>query len=276
MLEIPEAATLAVQLGEVLTGKIVNRVLANDSPHKFAWFTGQPETYDARLGGLQVTGASAFGGIVVLTLGQMNLAFSDGVNLTWHPAGDKLPAKHQLCMTFDDGSTLIGRVQMYGGMTCFQSGENDNLYFLVAQRKPSPLTAGFDQTYFLHLFDEDAKGTMSMKAFLATEQRIPGLGNGVLQDILHVARIHPKRKTSSLTQAEKETLYHAICNTLIEMTAKGGRDVETDLFGCCGGYQTRLSKLSLGKPCVVCGGELKKENYMGGSIYYCSGCQVMN
>jgi formamidopyrimidine-DNA glycosylase len=116
---------------------------------------------------------------------------------------------------------------------------------------------------------------MSVKAFLATEQRIPGLGNGVLQDILFHARIHPKRKMNTLSLQETHSLYEAVKSTLSEMAAKGGRDTEKDLFGCPGGYQSFLSKNTVGTPCPVCGTIIKKEAYLGGSIYYCEGCQPL-
>ena len=56
-----------------------------------------------------------------------------------------------------------------------------------------------------------------VEAFLATEQTIPGLGNGVLQDILYNARIHPKTRIHSLSAGQKEELYHQIKSTLQEM-----------------------------------------------------------
>jgi formamidopyrimidine-DNA glycosylase len=40
-----------------------------------------------------------------------------------------------------------------------------------------------------------------------------------------------------------------------------------------GRYKTLLSKNTAGKPCPVCGTAIVKEAYLGGSIYYCSGCQ---
>jgi len=83
---------------------------------------------------------------------------------------------------------------------------------------------------------------LTLKAFLATEQRFPGIGNGVLQDILYRASLHPKRKCSSLSDADKRLLWESIRQTLADMTAKGGRDIETDLFGTKGGYKTLLSK----------------------------------
>jgi formamidopyrimidine-DNA glycosylase len=87
---------------------------------------------------------------------------------------------------------------------------------------------------------------LSAKAFLATEQRIPGLGNGVLQDILWYANIHPKRKISTLSAEQKHKLFRSVKTILAEMTELGGRDTERDLFGCNGGYITRLSKKTVG------------------------------
>ena len=104
----------------------------------------------------------------------------------------------------------------------------------------SPLSADF-VPHFRKVFAE-SPGTLSAKAFLATEQRFPGLGNGVLQDILFAARIHPKRKLRNLTEAERERLLSAVVSVLGEMTAQGGRDTEKDLFGRVGGYATKMSK----------------------------------
>jgi len=57
------------------------------------------------------------------------------------------------------------------------------------------------------------------------------------------------------------------------MTSPGGRDTENDLSGRPGGYKTRLSRNTVGQPCPVCSTLLRKEAYLGGSIYYFPGCQ---
>lgn len=116
---------------------------------------------------------------------------------------------------------------------------------------------------------------MSAKVFMATEQRIPGLGNGVLQDILWKSKIHPRRKMESLSDSEIDCMYESIRCVLKDMALKGGRDTEKDLFGSTGGYMTVLSKNTVDMPCPVCGTHIKKEAYMGGSIYYCGGCQKL-
>ena len=74
------------------------------------------------------------------------------------------------------------------------------------KNKPQPMTEGFDRAYFGTLLKPGWE-KLSAKAFLATEQRIPGLGNGVLQDILFNAGINPKRKMGTLTETEIDGLW---------------------------------------------------------------------
>ena len=201
--------------------------------------------------------------------------FSDGVVLRFHTRNEQRPGKHQLLIEFEDGTAISASVQMYGGLWCFQEGEFDNPYYDAARLKPSPLSDGFDWSYFERLITADEIQKLSAKAFLATEQRIPGLGNGVLQDILYKAGIHPKRRISTLTDNERETLFNSVKSILKEMTTQGGRDTTRDLFGIPGGYSTRLSQATFDKSCPVCGGTIVKQSYMGGSIYFCDGCQKM-
>ncbi len=126
----------------------------------------------------------------------------------------------------------------------------------------------YTEASFEKLFKE-AKKSLSAKALLATEQRIPGVGNGVVQDILFNARIHPKRKVATLSEKEKSKLFHSLKDMLRAMTEAGGRDTQTDFFGNKGKYRTILSSNTWKEPCPVCGGTIIKEAYMGGSIYYC-------
>ena len=274
MIELPESYTLARQIGKTLAGRTVASADADASPHKFAWYFGDPNAYNEKLAGRRVTDACAYGGMVEVRLEDMRLLFGDGVVLRLLQPGEKVPQKHQLLVRFDDGCHLLGTVQMYGGLWAFREGENDNPYYLVAKKKPAPYESSFNEEYFRGLLGE---GTckLSAKAFLATEQRIPGLGNGVLQDILYNARIHPKRKMSTLTNEDITSLYRVLKRTLDEMAAGGGRDTERDFFGKPGGYRTKMSKNSAGMPCPVCGGLIKKEAYMGGSVYFCEGCQKL-
>lgn len=275
MMELPEAVVMTEQINATLKGKKIARVTANHSPHKFAWFFGDPEIYDDLLAGETVEQAAPYGGMVEITAGGAKIVFSEGINLRYFAAGEKLPAKHQLHLEFTGGSSLIGSVQMYGGLWAFPDGAFTNPYYAVAREKPSPLTEEFDYPYFKTLLMGEKVPSLPAKAFLATGQRIPGLGNGALQDILWRARIHPKRKMATLSQEELHILFSAVKSVLVEMVAGGGRDTERDLYGHPGGYQTILSKKTVGGPCPACGTAIQKAAYLGGSIYFCPECQKL-
>jgi formamidopyrimidine-DNA glycosylase len=271
MIELPEAAVLARQINQTLIGRQIHHATANQSPHKFAWYTGDPAKYNGLLAGKIIRGAEAFGNHVEIRADDMLLVISTPIR--YHAKGEKLPGRHQLLLALDNGTAVTCSVQMWGVMFCFKQNENGGLPdYQIAKKKPSPLSEAFDRAYFDSLFNENTR-ELSAKAFLATEQRIPGLGNGVLQDILWTAKIHPKQKMACLSHKEISQMYRAVKSVLRKMTDRGGRDTERDLFGCPGGYQTILSKNTVGKPCPVCGTSIKKESYLGGSIYVCRGCQ---
>ncbi len=275
MLELPESTTIARQITEKLAGRTVTAVFNATRPHKFTWYAGDPETYPELFSGRMIVRADGHGAYVdILFDGDVHLALSDGVLIRYYAPGSKVPQNYQLLLTLDDGSFLVFTVQMYGGIQGFE-GKLDNPYYTGAISKTSPLSDDFDEAYFDGLFAAilKSKPTTSAKAFLATGQRIPGLGNGVLQDILFLAHIDPRRKIATLNAGEKHTLFKTVRETLREMTSKNGRDTERDLFGNPGGYRSILSKNTWQNPCPVCGGPIVKQAYLGGAVYYCPACQ---
>lgn len=273
MLELPEALTVAKQLGETITGKTVSRVLPPTKAHKFCWYNGDPAEYDAKLKGSKVLSAEGFGSFAEIVFERgLRLCISDGVNARFVSSADA-PKDYQLMIEFGDGDALVFTVAMYGGIILHDGG-SDNEYYLKSKNSVSPFSSEFAD-YYHRLFAE-SKPTLSAKAFLSTEQRFSGLGNGVLQDILFSARIHPKRKIETLTGQERDKLLSCVVSVLREMTDRGGRDTEKDIFGNPGGYITKMSKNTLAYGCPVCGGEIIKEAYLGGSVYYCPKCQPID
>lgn len=274
MLEIPESLTIAAQLNETVQGLLICQAEAAHTAHAFAWYTGEPEKYSEIMEGRRLGAATGWGSYVEISLGDYSFAVGDGTNIRYYAPGEKLPARYQTRLVLEDGSSLVCTVQMYGSMFLVQPQVYDNFYYQVAKEKPMPGTEGFDYAYFKHL-REEASAALSMKAFLATEQRIPGLGNGVLQDILLEAGLHPKKKLGSVPENRFRQLYQVLTDTLRKMIAAGGRNTEKDLFGNPGGYVSRLSKYTVGKACPYCGTTIQKANYLGGSIYFCPACQEM-
>lgn len=274
MLEIPESRTIAAQMNETIRGKRILEVEAAHTPHSFAWYSGEPAFYAKIMEGREIGQAAGIGSMIEIQLGDYSFVAGDGANIRYFAPDEKLPGKYQTRITLEDNSSVVCTVQMYGAMFLIQPDSYDNPYYLAGKRKPMPNTENFSYGYFKQLF-EGLSGSTSMKAFLATEQRIPGLGNGVLQDILLAAGLHPKKKISGMTEQRRRKIYDMLQGTLEQMTAAGGRDTEKDFFGRKGGYQTILSKKTVGSPCPYCGSPIQKTNYLGGTVYFCPLCQEL-
>jgi formamidopyrimidine-DNA glycosylase len=277
MIELPETYVLLEQINKTLVGKTIKSATANAHPHAFAWYTGDPALYNLKLAGKKIASSNpgtgyTCGGNTVMLCEDMLLVMSTPIK--YHSPGEKLPKSHQLLLEFDDSSHMSCTVQMWGAMCCYPIGEDGLPKDFNRNECPDPLTDAFDEAYFDGLWS-GVKPNLSTKAFLATEQRIPGLGNGVLQDILFNAGVHPKRKLQTMNNENKNKLFHSVKSTLKDMRDSGGRDTEKDLFGKPGGYQTILSSKTLAYPCRICGSGLKREAYLGGNIYFCPTCQPL-
>lgn len=273
MVELPEVYVLAEQMSRVLEGKRIKKVVANAVSHGFAQYSGDPSRYPEMLTGKRIMSVRPDTGTmdiwdcnVEVVCEDMLLSVSTPVK--FFEPGEKLPRSHQLLLQFEDDTCMCCTVQLWGAMLCVPRSDDPPR----RPQGPNPLTEAFDEAWFEELWSRE-KPSLSAKALLATQKRIPGIGNGVLQDILFHAGIHPRRKLRSMGPEEKEKLFRSIKTTLREMKDCGGRDTERDLFNHPGGYRTFLSAKSYKHPCRICGSTLVREAYLGGNIYYCPVCQ---
>jgi formamidopyrimidine-DNA glycosylase len=274
MLEIPESNTISLQAGKTLINRKITEVINATNRHKFAFYHGDPAGYAKLLTGRQVRSAKGHGMFVDISCDDNTyITIGEGTNMKYYLPSEKRPEKHQLLIVFDDGSSVAFTVAMYGGIWAYK-GIFDNPYHKRSLNSISPLEDSFNELFFESIINSSAKD-LSVKALLATEQRIPGIGNGVLQDILINAFIHPKRKKSALSDSQKTELFKSLKTTLRSMTDRGGRDTEKDFFGRFGGYKTLLSRNTFNNPCPNCANSIIKEAYLGGAVYYCPVCQKL-
>ncbi len=272
MLELPEVLNVARQLNDYTAGKKINKVLPPSKDHKFCWYNGDPANYDAVIKDSKIVSAEGFGIFVQIAFdNDYKLCFNDGVNVRL-VAGDEVPKNHQLLIELEDGSALVFTVAMYGGIHLYY-GNYDNEYYIKSRQAISPFSPEFKE-YYRKIFSK-VKPNLSAKSFLATEQRFPGIGNGVLQDILFEAGIHPKRKINTMSESEKEYLLECIDTVLHNMDEACGRNTEKDIFGRNGGYNVKMSKNTVQSGCPKCNNKIIKEAYLGGSVYYCPLCQPL-
>ena len=140
-------------------------------------------------------------------------------------------------------------------MYCFiglfdQITGSNNEYYQTELTSIGPLDQEFTLNYFKTLITDETE-KLSIKAFLATKQRILGIGNGVAQDIMFNAKLFPKRRIKTLNEQDIKNLYDALIRTLTKMVENHGRDSEKDIYGNPGGYKTILCAKSYKSGCPI-------------------------
>lgn len=272
MMEIAEARVVADQLNARCVKQRIEEVVVLASPHKLCWLNKEPGLFKQNVTKRTIVEATASAHFVRLTFDdQTELICSEDVEIRLFEERSSAGTKHQLLLGLSDGSVLRYSVKMYGFLFHGPIDElKQNPYVRVAVNAVDPRSDQFDYERFLVQTGlVDSKG--SVKQALATNQRIPGLGNGTLQDVLFEAGVSPKRKTSTLTEQEKHRLYFAVKDVLSRMTEQGGRDGNLDLFGHMGGYVRQMKNDRA--DCPRCASTLVKEAYLGGKVIYCPNCQ---
>lgn len=277
MLELPEAIVLARQMNEILSGKTIVVGRANASPHKFAFYQGDPEAYSDKLENQTIGGTVASGSLTVTAVGaDHNLLLGDGgVRVLYHEQQKSLPKKHQLLIQFDDATYLTVSVSGWGAVWLMTRAEQA-AHKYAGYQGVSPISDDFSQAYFHSLFEAiPPDDKRSVKYFIVSDPKIWGVANGYLQDILFHARLHPRRRVVTLTERDRERLYVAIRKTLTEAISANGRTTERDLFNRRGRYARLMDSKTKGLPCPTCGTPIEKISYLGGSCYLCPDCQPL-
>jgi len=292
-MSLAENQVISNQLQNAVVGKKIVKTIANQNPHSFVWFATEPqyafaakevshkqaEQYNDMLTGKVIQGSDvhfgSYGTYNFLYVGERALVF--GIPTRYYVANEKLPKRHQLLLTFDDGSAMALCGSLGGTIYLFRVNEKGLAVDYLPPDFPSMLSDDFTESFFLDLIKNTdltkRRAADSVKGFLATKNRIPGFDNLILHEVLWEARFNPKSLMVALGQDEYKRLYAAIKKVFPSVINAGGRDTEKDIFGNWGGYTTKASKNTLEKPCERCGDLIVKEAFLGGAIYYCPKCQ---
>lgn len=278
MIELPEAVVLSHQISDVLVGKTVKTSIRGQHPHKFA-FTGKysNDAFSQILKGKTITKSWADGNVILIQLdpGYLLSLGCGGERILYHKQDKSIPKKHQLLIEFDDQTYLTVTISGWGEVRLLEVKDLDN-HPHIQFDKADPLSAEFTLEIFKDLIKQiPEKKKCSAKKFFITDPGLRGIGNGVIQDIFFLARIHPKREMKSLTLEEQKRLYETTRKELQKMIDLGGRDCEKDLFSENGRYQRVMHSKSVNTSCPVCESSIKKQAYLGGSVYFCPSCQKL-
>jgi formamidopyrimidine-DNA glycosylase len=143
------------------------------------------------------------------------------------PAGHQ-PRKHDHLVLSTKTNALVFTDPRMFGRVQFHVGKNPPTWW--TKIAPPILSKEFTvpaMTTFLH-----RRARTPIKAALLMQERFPGVGNWMADEILWRAAIHPKRLSGSLTAAELRTLWREcryVCKLALDTIAGRGNHLPLDL-----------------------------------------------
>lgn len=170
---------------------------------------------------------------------------------------------------FDDGS----------GFDLTEAGTKKSLAVYVVERPedvpgiarlgPDPLDPDFTRASLGALL---AGRRTQIKGVLRDQSIIAGIGNAYSDEILHVARLSPYALAATLTDAEIDTLYAAMIETLTDAVATASGKPPAELKDA----KRRGMRVHgrRGEACLVCGDEVRSVFFADNSLEYCATCQT--
>jgi formamidopyrimidine-DNA glycosylase len=115
-----------------------------------------------------------------------------------------------------------------------------------------------------------------IKSFLLDQKRIAGVGNIYASEILHRARVDPRRRASALSAAEWQAIAGETSAVLEEAIARMGTTFSAyrTLWNEPGSYGDQLRVYDRGgEPCRRCGTPIRRVVQAQRSTFFCPACQ---
>ena len=184
-----------------------------------------------------------------------------------------LPNKQtRVILEFDTGTLYFNDQRKFGFIKVLPTNEVENDAF-IKKLAPEPWAMSTDE-----LYKKLQKHSNScIKAAILDQTIICGLGNIYADESLFAARIHPERKSGSVSKSEVELLLKSACEVMEKSIASGGSTMATYVKadGAKGDYLEKFAQVfhREGKSCPVCGEKIIKTRVAGRGTHICPHCQ---
>jgi formamidopyrimidine-DNA glycosylase len=272
MPELPEVETITRSLrdGRDTDPSLLGFVIAAGEAFWFKTLAVPSiQEFSGMLDGQTILDISRRGKFAILKLSRNYLLFHLRMSGDLVPvkAGDPLPAHTRFVLHFQNGSHLA-----------FNDPRKFGRVWLV--RDPSEVIGHlgvepFDPELTYTIFNRMLRNkNRHLKPLLLDQSFLSGIGNIYSDEALHLARLHPLRRASSLQADESARLLDAIRSVLAEGIERNGSSIDWVYRG--GEYQNNFRVYGrTGKPCPVCRNEIIHLNVGQRSTHICPNCQQM-
>lgn len=280
MPELPEVETVRRGLSPVLEGQRIARAEVNRPDLRWPLPHGMAD----RLTGARVTALRrrskyiladlSTGETLLIHLGMSGRILISGAMVGafhhTHPA----PQKHDHVVLHIEGGARItfNDARRFGAMDLMPTEAQDR-HPLLASLGPEPLGNGFSEG---HLAARMAGRRTPVKAALLDQTVVAGLGNIYVCEVLHRARISPRRLAGNLGAARVARLVPIIREVLAEAITAGGSSLRDfrQADGELGYFQHSFRVYGReGQPCHACGAAILRIVQSGRSSFFCPACQ---
>jgi formamidopyrimidine-DNA glycosylase len=272
MPELPEVETIRADLEQLLPGRRFTGV-------EILWpgsiAAPAPEALGAAIRERTITGLDRRGKYLVLHLdgdGALVVHLRMTGRLRWREPGAPRDRHARVVFFLDDGHELHFDDQRKFGRISFLPDEAERQKVL-AKLGPEPLLETFTRPELQRMLKSRRA---RLKPLLLDQGFLAGLGNIYVDEALWRARLHPLRRSDTLTPAEITRLYEGIVGALRQGIANRGTTLAAyrDLAGSAGQNQEELFVFRReGQPCSRCGTPIQKIRVGGRATFFCPHCQ---
>ena len=195
-----------------------------------------------------------------------------------HPSENfvaSLPNKQtRVLLKFDDGTLYFNDQRKFGFIKAIKTKDVEKDPFIKKLAK-EPWAMTVDEFY-----NKLQKHKNScVKATILDQTIICGLGNIYADESLFAAKIHPERRSGSITREEADNLLQAARDVMDKSIASGGSTMATYVKadGTRGDYLDKFAQVfhKEGMPCPRCGAEIIKIRVAGRGTHICPHCQEL-
>src|ERR671933_1889584 len=273
MPELPEVETIKEDLralvvgGQVLGAEVLDPLLIEHP---------SPERFVRRMENTEITGVRRRAKHLILELDTgdaLVFQLKIGGQLLLVPPAEEPTTALMLVLHLDGERRLFLRDGT--GFSRARLLNREELEERLSSLGPEPLEDGFDARY---LPQKLGSRKAQIKALLLDQKVVAGIGNIYIDEILYDAKVHPRRKASTLSMEEWDALYAAIRRNLTAGIEHRGTTVRLyrDVSGRPGEHQNYLRIFEKhGEPCPGCGSVVVRENVAGRSTHFCPMCQLI-
>jgi len=279
MPELPEVETIAQILAGTHDAAVLSVIGCEIQDVSVLWggtlANQEPSDFIARVKSQRVRSVSRRGKYLVFTLSKetliIHLRMSGDLRLekVTDESGAVVPLhKHdRLALVFTDGTRLAFNNTRKFGRVWLVSDTKEVLENLG----PEPLADELDAKHFHEMLQQHKR---QLKPLLMDQHFIAGMGNIYTDEALYRAKLHPIKRSNTLTKEESACLLDSIRLVLQEGIRHNGASIDWVYRG--GGFQNHFNVYGrTGEPCPICGTQIERLVVGQRGTHICPGCQQM-